>query len=159
MKYKTLILILYLCFFLISCTIRSNKKHNDQLQQIKYVSICDTSKIYLYNSEQPDTLKGKGIIRLLFQNKSCNKIKIKSGKILFLSITKKDNNTKMIEYRRVISDSLLIEDKKIVTYYEKKIYDIFKKKKICCTNKKASLISKEIDFSFTFFVFPTNSVK
>lgn len=137
-----------------SCAAQSTKKSDEQLQQIGYVSICYTSKIYFYNSELQDTLKGKGVIRLNLQNKSCNKIKIKSGQILFLSITKIRNDSKVLDYRYLITENLSTEERRILSFYEKKLYDTFKKRGLCCVNEKAYLDSEKFDFPFTFFVLP-----
>lgn len=153
MKQK-LIINLFFLLILMSCAAQSTKKYDEKLQQVGYVTICDTSKIYLYNSELQDTLKGKGVIRLSLQNKKCNKIKIKSGQILFLSIIKIRSGGKVLDYRYLITENLSVEESGILAFYEKELYDTFKKRGLCCVSEKAYLDSEKFDFPFTFFVLP-----
>jgi len=137
-----------------SCAAQSTEKSDENLQQVGYLSICDTSKIYLYNPDLQDTLKGKGVIRLSLKNKSCNKIKIKSGQILFLSITKARGDSKVLDYRYLITENLTADEGKILAFYEKKLYNTFKMRGLCCVSEKAYLDSEKFDFPFTFFVLP-----
>ncbi len=145
---------LFFLLILMSCTAQSTKKSDEKIQQVGYVTICDTSKIYLYNSELQETLKGKGVIRLSLQNKNCNGIKITSGQILFLSMTKICNDDIILEYRYLITEDLSSDEKKILAFYENKLYDTFKKRGLCCLNDKTYLDSDKFDFPFTFLVLP-----
>lgn len=149
-----LIINLIFALILMSCAVQSSKKSDKKLQQVGYVTICDTSKIYLYNSELQDTLKGKGVIRLSLQNKNCDVIKITSGQILFLSITKTSNGDKIIEYRHMTTRGLTSDEKKLLVFYENELYDTFKNRGICCLNDNAYLDCDKFDFPFTFFVLP-----
>jgi len=153
MKQRLIISIIFLQI-LMSCAAQSSKKSDKISQQIGYVSVCDTSLIYLYIPEQQDTLKGKGVIRLSLQSNSCNNIEIKSGEILFLSITKTRSDSKVLDYRYLITENLSNKEREILAFYEEKLYATFKMRGLCCENEKAYLDSKKFNFSFTFIVIP-----
>lgn len=134
---------------------QTTKTVADKAQQVSYVTVCDTSKIYLYSPElEEDTLQGKGVIELSLK-KVCKDIKIMDGQILLLSVvSKKQRDKKVIDYRYLESENLTNDEKKKMNFYEKEIYETFKKRGICCEDEDMRLDGKGFYFSFRFIVLP-----
>jgi hypothetical protein len=155
--FSNITLLVLKIFVLLNCTTPEYKKEGDSYaKQSDNITVRDNSKICFYENNLQDTLKGKGILRIKFRSKKCNKIKMKEGQLIFLVIeTNSTSNKKtLLDYRYLVTDNLKSDEKNMLLDYEKRILSVFKERGFQCIGDTEFLTSDKFDFPFTFRVIP-----
>lgn len=60
----------------------------------------------------------------------------------------------MIDYRYLESENLTNDERRVLNFYEKEIYETFKKRGICSEDEDIKLDSNGFYFTFGFIVLP-----